>query len=141
MMPPEMQQQLPGLSVSELAFETDPAKLVTIRWNTFLSSAPWLRPEAIALISAASKRPALRQLFPVVSIGAYLSFSRTIAYPFSRAGLVAVWLGKDRYGALGPDCKLVAEGTIEEVLDVVERSLPSDTGPAILGTAADLALG
>jgi Family of unknown function (DUF6193) len=138
MIPPEMERQLPGLSVSESAFETDPAKLVTIRWNEFLSSAPWLRLEAIALISAASKRPALRQLFPVLSIGAYLSFSRTIGYPFSRAGLCAVWLGKDRYGALGLDRKIVAEGTIEEVLDVIEQSLPSDTGPAILGAAADL---
>jgi Family of unknown function (DUF6193) len=136
--PGEMQQQLPGLSSNELLLEIDSARLVTARWNVLLSSDPWLRHELKALISAASKRPVLRQLFPVVSIGTYLSFSRTVAYPFSIAGACAAWMGKDRYAALGPDRKILSEGTINEVLDAVERAVPPMTGPAILGTAADL---
>jgi uncharacterized protein DUF6193 len=133
----DMKERLANLAVSEVAFETERGNGVTARWNLLLSPEPWLRPEFIALVSAAATRPLLRQLFPVVSIGRYLSFSRTIGYPFLIAGGCAEWIGNDRYRALGPDRRPLGEGTIEEVLDLLERVLPSDTGPAILGTADD----
>jgi hypothetical protein len=40
---------------------------------------------------------------------------------------------------MGPQHTILKEGTIEEVLDIVETSVPPDAGPAIYGTADDLA--
>jgi uncharacterized protein DUF6193 len=133
----DMKERLPKLEASEFAYETDAGKGVTARWNAMLS-APWFKPEFVALLRAAERRPLLRQLVPVVSIGQYLSFSRTIGYPFSTIKNRAVWAGKDRYCALGPQQTIIKEGTVEEVLDIVEGSVPSDAGPAIYGTADDL---
>jgi hypothetical protein len=40
---------------------------------------------------------------------------------------------------MGLQHRLLKEGTIEEVLDIVEASAPTNAGPAIYGTADDLA--
>jgi hypothetical protein len=38
-----------------------------------------------------------------------------------------------------PHHTVLKEGTIEDVLDIVEARVPTNTGPAIYGTADDLA--
>ena len=141
----EMKQRFPNLQVSEKAFEIEAGRGVEACWNELLSVADrgptvsdWLAPGFPALVHAAASRPLLRQLVPVVSIGCYLSFSRTIGYPFARASACAIWAGDDRYCVVGPDQKVFGEGTVQEVLDILEGSLPPDIGPAIYGTADDL---
>jgi hypothetical protein len=134
----DMKERFATLEASELAYETEAGRGVTARWNA-MPSAPWHKPELVALLRAAERRPLLRQLLPVVSIGQYLSFSRTIGYPFLTIKTCDVWAGKDGYCAMGPQHTILKEGTIEEVLDIVETSVPPDARPAIYGTADELA--
>lgn len=141
----EMKQRFPNLQVSEMAFEIEAGRGVEACWKKLLSLADrgptisgWLAPGFPALVHAAANRPLLRPLVPVVSVGCYLSFSRTIGYPFARASACAIWAGDDRYCVIGPDQKVFGEGTVQEVLDILEGSLPPDIGPAIYGTADDL---
>jgi hypothetical protein len=140
----EMKQRLTDLSVSEVSFEIEAGRGVAACWNLLLSPhddellASFLGPEFRALVRAAASRPLLRQLVPVVSMGRYLSFSRTIGYPFAIAGDCAVWAADNRCGFFKRGRHDSAEGTVEEMLDMVERSLPADVGPAIFGTACDL---
>jgi hypothetical protein len=141
----EMKQRLTNLFVSEVSFETEAGRGVAARWNLLLSPhddeptlTSLLGPEFRALVRAAASRPLLRQLVPVVSMGFYLSFSRTIGYPFAMAGDCAVWAADNRCGFFKRGGYAPAEGTVEEMLDLVERSLPPDVGPAIFGTAEDL---
>jgi Family of unknown function (DUF6193) len=139
----EMKQRFPNLDISEIAFETEACRGVEALWSSLLSHADetnatsWLGPDFRVLVRAAAHRPLLRQLVPVVSIGMYLSFSRTIGYPFAMAADCSVAAGNGRCGLVGQG-NLLAEGTVEEMLDMIERSIPQDIGPAIFGTAADL---
>ena len=134
----DMKDRLPTLEVSDVAFETEAGRGVAAQWDSLVSGPPWLQPEFIALIRAAANRPLLRQLFPVVSIGRYLLFSRTIGYPFATMDTCVAWARKEGYCVLGSYRRLIGQGAIEQVLDVLERTLPADLGPAIYGTADDL---
>ena len=134
----DMNERFPNCEASEFAYQTEAGGGVSARWDALLS-APWLQPEFIALLRAAARRPLLRQLLPVASIGHYLSFSRTIGYPFAAINTCALWAKEDRYCAMGPQHRALKEGTIEAVLDVVETSVPPNAYLAIYGTADDLA--
>ena len=134
----DMKDRLPTLEVTNTALETEAGRGVTARWNSLLSGPPWLKPECVTLIRAAANRPALRQLVPVVSIGRYLWFSRTLGYPFATIDAGVLWRGKGRFGLVRRDRSLIGEGTIEQVLDILEGTLPADIRPAIYGTADDL---
>ena len=78
---PELRRQFRS---SEDELNTAATDKVTARWNDLLScDQPFiLQPECRVLVRAAANRPLLRQLFPVVSLGAILFFSRTTEYPF-----------------------------------------------------------
>jgi Family of unknown function (DUF6193) len=109
------------------------------RWNALLTAddSLYLAPELRELIPAAAQRPKLRQLFPVVSLGHWLGFSQTVAYPFKI--LAAVMPQKDENSvAFAADRNVLATGTISEVLDAVEKIIGPEVGPAIYGTADDL---
>lgn len=141
----DLEERLPNVVLSEGALEIEAGRGVEARWTALFATHdqqlhdPFGMPlEFLALARAAGRRPLLRQLVPVVSLWQFLSFSRTIGYPFLRVGGCVAWAGNDRYCALGPDNRLLGEGTVEEVLDIFERTLPRDTGPAIYGTADDL---
>lgn len=142
----DMKQRVPNLDVSELCFETEAGRGVEARWNNLLLvpydndpiRASWLDPECGALIRAASHRPLLRQLVPLVDQGCTLLFSRTLGYPYTIAGDCGIWATGGRYIAVKKDGSHLAEGTPEEMLDVLEGTLPPDIGPAIFGTADDL---
>ena len=140
----EMKQRLPNLDISELSFETEAGRGVDALWNLLLSPddepnlRPWLGSDFRALLSAAANRPLLRQLVPVVSLGQYLSFSRTIGYPFAMAADCSVGAANGRCCFFGRGNHPLVEGTVEEMLDMAERSIPQGIGPAIFGTADDL---
>jgi len=108
-----------------------------------------------ALIEVASKRPELRQLFPFTSL-ATLCFSRTTGYPFTDDCPHAVSIGNGRFRAYSPTYRtvrltsggidynkaiyeVIGEGTAEEVVQMLVDNLPPNCGPAVNGTAEDLA--
>ena len=143
----EMKQRIPNLKVSEIAFEIESGRGVDAHWNHLLFSldryseanqAYWFEPEFCALVRAAANRPRTRQLAPKVSLGCILSFSRTLGYPFVMAGNCGIFAAQGRCIVQTQEGKQLAEGSIEEMLDVFERIIPSGTGPAIFGTAEDL---
>lgn len=138
--PPEMKARLPEIVLSDLAF--DAATVVTARRNALLSPHPEFPflppPEFIVLARGAANRPLLRQLAPVVSLWCFLSFSRTLRYPFATVDGFMQWAGNDRYLALVRNRSLLGEGSLEEVLDIVEGTVPPDVGPAVHGNAHDL---
>ncbi|QDY76944.1 DUF6193 family natural product biosynthesis protein [Streptomyces qinzhouensis] len=90
---------------------------------------------------AAYARLEIRQLYPLVSHGV-LSFSRCIRFPWLEdVGTIyprgdGYWVRRVTDGAtLGkPD-------TIEEAVELIVANLPPGTGPAIDGTAEDVARG
>jgi Family of unknown function (DUF6193) len=142
----DMKQKLPHLDVSELSFETEAGRGVAARWNSLLLApheedpiwASWLTPELRVLLRAAARRPLLRQLVPVVSMGRNLAFSRTLGYPFAMVSACRISAASGRFIASKKDGTQLAEGGPEEMLDIVEGELPPDIGPAIFGTADDL---
>jgi hypothetical protein len=143
----EMKQRIPNLEVSEIAFEIEAGRGVAANWNHLLLSldryseanqAYWFEPEFCALVRAAANRPLLRQLAPKVSLGCILSFSRTLGYPYVMAGNYGIFAARGQCIVQTKEGKHLAVGRLEEMLDVFERTIPSDTGPAIFGTAEDL---
>jgi len=80
------------------------------------------------IIQGASKRPALRRLFPCVSMERTLKFSRTTEWTFSE-GLPSIqWVGQDSrpmgflIGQSGSAPVQVAD--LSAALDTLERCLP-----------------
>jgi uncharacterized protein DUF6193 len=145
----EMKQRLPDLDVSEVAFETEAGRGVAARWKNLLQApydpdpirASWLDPEFYALVRAASTRPLLRQLVPLVDLGCMcwvLLFSRTQGHPYAIAGDCRLQVSGNCCIVVKRDGSHFAEGVPGEMLDVFERTLPAGVGPAIFGTAADL---
>jgi uncharacterized protein DUF6193 len=143
----EMKQRIPNLNVSEIAFEIEAGRGVAAHWNHLLLSldgyseanqAYWFEPEFCALVRAAANRPLLRQLVPKVSLGCILLFSRTLGYPYVIAGNCGIFAARGQCIVQTKDGKQLAEGRLEDMLDVFERTLTQDTGPAIFGTAEDL---
>ena len=143
----EMKLRFSTLDVNEIAFEIEAGRGIAAHWNHLLLSideyskanqASWFEPEFCALIRAAANRPLLRQLVPKVDLGYLLLFSRTIGYPYVIAGNCGIFADGGRYIIRRKDGKQLAEGGLEDTLDAFEGILPSDTGPAIFGTAEDL---
>jgi len=142
----EIRQRIPNFEMCEVALETEAGRGVEARWNYLLSIpcdpdplvAGWLSPEFCALVTAAARRPVLRQLVPLVCLSQLLIFSRTIGHPYAMACDYAIFASDNRHGVQKRDGTLIAEGAIELMLDIYERQLPPGIGPAIFGTAADL---
>lgn len=110
-------------------------------WQIFLS--PEFRddkPGLADVVQAASRRPALRQLFPCTSFLS-LRFSRCTEYPYV-SDLPSVWSrGDEGYEILDRDGRTLgrfATGDEERVVDLLLAHLPADCGPAVVGSAEDL---
>jgi hypothetical protein len=146
----EMKKRFPNLEVCEIAFEIEAGRAVLAVWNHLLhlllsldrysdaNQAYWFEPEFCALIRAAANRPRLLQLAPKVDVGRILLFSRTLGYPFVMAGNCGIFAAQGRCIVQTKEGAHLAEGRIEEMLDVFERIIPPDIGQAIFGTAEDL---
>ena len=131
----DLKDQLPELTVNEEAVEAGPEYWVSARWNELLSRA--MASTGVHSSGVRSGHPATAAAaYAGGSIGRYLSFSRTIGYPFLKAGGCAAWFGNDYYRALGPDGRILSEGMLEDVLDTIEQTV-HDAGPVLFGTADD----
>jgi len=106
------------------------------RWRSYLRDTGY--PNLVPLVAAASHRPELRELFPYTSMGSF-HFSRCTGYPFTR-DTPYVWpLGDDGYQVFSASGLVLGRGTAEEAIALVVANLPSPCGPAVRGTADDVA--
>jgi hypothetical protein len=132
--------------------------LVEYQWESLLRSWSEHEPNAFSprpLIEAARLRPELRQLFPYTSLYKFC-LSRTTGVPYTRDCPHALALGNGLYRAYSANYvvvtmrhadeeyrvaehEILGEGTAEEVLDLLVVNLPPGCGPAVNGTAVDLA--
>ena len=98
-----------------------------------------------SLALAASQIPMLRQLLPYTSLGR-LCFSRCTGYPFSYDCPCAAFVKNDKRFAVlkahgyrgGFNSEPLGFGNAQEAAQMLADALPSNCGPAILGTADDL---
>lgn len=140
----QMQGRFSFFVPDEQGIAHEAGRAVEFKWSTLLKT--WAvradaNPEAISplpLIEAAMKQPELAQLFPFTSLYT-LHFSRTTGYPFTNDCPFAVPIGNGRFRAVEHTGEVIGEGNAAEVIAMLVTHLPPNCGPAINGTADDLA--
>jgi hypothetical protein len=108
------------------------------RWQGYLAGIGERFPELAEFVAAAAWRPELRRLFPFTSLNTFC-FSRCTGYPFTRDIPHVTPLPSGGYQVAGPDGRVLGRGNGEEAAELVVRHLPPGCGPAVAGTAEDLA--
>ncbi|HVV98690.1 MAG TPA: DUF6193 family natural product biosynthesis protein, partial [Planctomycetaceae bacterium] len=128
---------------SAQAFET--GSEVEWQWTQYEKSLPERFPELMAFFDVARRTPKLRQLFPFTSLNR-LCFSRCTGYPYTDdcPAVVPKW-GRGSRDII-PNCytvelgnREIGEGDGAEAVRIVVANLPPNCGPAVAGTADDLA--
>jgi Family of unknown function (DUF6193) len=158
----DMKKRYDWFSPTEQGKAHEAGELVDYGWQELMErwkkeaerNEPYAAPVA-ELLEVASRRPQLRQLYPFTSMSR-VCFSRTTGYPFTRdcphaepvrPGWFRAYSAKYRIEEKsyeGQEWKeavheVLGEGTAEEVIDLLAANLPTGCGPAINGTADDLA--
>jgi Family of unknown function (DUF6193) len=108
------------------------------RWRGYLSGVGEPHLELTEFISAAARRRELRQLFPYTSLDVFC-FSRCTGYPFSGDLPSVRPVKRGRYEVVSPSGRVIGRGNAEDAADLVVAHLPPGCGPAVPGTADDLA--
>ncbi len=132
------------VTFSELAeaHERGPADAVTMKWRLLREEIrediPF--PTVRDLVEAAYAEPRLRQLYPFTSHWS-LHFTTCTGFPFTWVVPFVDPLSDGRYRVCGPNRGTVVgeADTAEEAIALVVRHMPTDIGPAVSGTARDLA--
>jgi hypothetical protein len=86
------------------------------------------------LVSAASRHPKLRQLYPYMSLDR-LSFSRVTGYPYTRDCPSAKPIILGKYRVYSTDGMVLGDGDASTALNLIVDHLPAAIGPAVAGTA------
>ena len=145
----EMQRRFSLFEPNDKGKAHEAGRAVEHQWEALLnrwSEDQRRRPEAAhysvpQLITAARERPELRQLFPFTSLYR-LCFSRTTGYPFTYDCPSVQPIGHGRFCVYAYwsiySNKVIGEGSLEEMLDLLIANLPPNYGPAVTGTADDL---
>jgi hypothetical protein len=108
------------------------------RWQNYLSCIHERFPELAAFVTEAANRPELRQLFPYTSLNQFC-FSRCTGYPFTEDTPYVAPLGEAKYEVFNASGQLIDTGSAQQAVDMVVENLPEGCGPAVPGTAEDLA--
>ncbi|MFB7369880.1 DUF6193 family natural product biosynthesis protein [Streptomyces sp. NPDC056222] len=112
------------------------AGLVAAEWRFYTEETQDLVDPAMA--RAAYAQPRLRELFPRASHGV-MFFSRCTGLPAARVGGQVYTSAPGQYRVRGPEGRTIGEtDSLEAAFELVVRSLPDDSGPAVIGTAKDL---
>ena len=106
------------------------------RWQEYLTVGT-THPELDVFARAAAARPELRHLFPYTSMVNFC-FSRCTGYPFTR-DIPHVRPVAGGYEVISPAGRALGRGDATTVAELVVRHLPPGCGPAVAGTADDLA--
>jgi hypothetical protein len=131
-------QKFDFVQVSPLAHVYERSEEVEHRWQSYLSCTHERFPELVAFVTEAASRPKLRQLFPYTSLDRFC-FSRCTGYPFTTDTPYVAPLGEARYAVLNPSGELIGSGSAKQAVEMVIENLPRHCGPAVPGTAEDLA--
>ncbi|MER0241138.1 DUF6193 family natural product biosynthesis protein [Streptomyces sp. HSW2009] len=144
----EIQRVAPFIKVSELvaAHEVGPAEAVSVQWGLLCDDlrrqAGRLEParQTLALAEVAAEEPKLRQLYPFTSHWS-LHFSTCTGFPYAWDVPFVDLLKDGRYRVCGPARGTVVgeADTAEQAIALVLAGLPADCGPAVAGTAGDVA--
>jgi hypothetical protein len=110
------------------------------RWRHYLETLPEYHAKLKAFVAAAAAHPKLRQLFPFTSLNSFC-FSRCTGYPFTHDTPHVCPHGPDDYEVIGPTGKILGRGAAREAVLLVVSALPPHCGPAVPGTAEDMAKG
>jgi hypothetical protein len=132
----DLRDRHPFMSASELALAFESGNEVAVKWRMMLT-----HPEDVVrrVAVAAAAEPALLSLYPYTS-HRNLRFSRCTGYPFTSAEPVIVPVGDKRYRVLAPGGAVLADGVdASSAVAAVVAALPTGCGPAVSGTADDLA--
>jgi hypothetical protein len=86
-------------------------------------------PEMTVLIQAASQFPALRRLFPYLSLSDHLRFSRSTEYPFSPDYPYVSHIREAIFELRAGDGRPVLRGSVEGVLSQIPALLPDPPDP------------
>lgn len=140
----QLQDLCPFVSFSELAeaHERGPADAVAVKWRLLREEMqgdiPF--PAVRDLVEVAHAEPRLRQLYPFTSHWS-LHFSACTGFPFTWVVPFVDPLRDGRYRVCGPNRGTVIgeADTAEQAVALVLSRLPADIGPAVEGTARDLA--
>lgn len=132
------------VTFSELAeaHERGPAEAVTMKWRLLREELrediPF--PTVRDLVEAAFAEPKLRHLYPFTSHWS-LHFTTCTGFPFTWQVPFVDPLSDGRYRVCGPHRGTVVgeADTAEEAIALVVCHMPTDIGPAVAGTAEDLA--
>ncbi|MFK4083637.1 DUF6193 family natural product biosynthesis protein [Kribbella sp. NPDC020789] len=140
----QLRDLCPFVTFGELAeaHERGPADAVTTKWRLLREEMrediPF--PAVRDLVEAAYAEPKLRQLYPFTSHWS-LHFTTCIGYPFTWVVPFVDPLKDGRFRVCGPHRGTVVgiAETAEEAVVLVVSQMPTDIGPAVEGTAEDLA--
>jgi len=134
----ELASEFSFVAVSSSATVYEAGEEVEHRWQAYLSTIGDRFPELKSFVIAAAARQELRNLFPYTSLN-LLCFSRCTGYPFTRDTPYVRPLNDNEYQVVGPTGHVLGKGNGEIAADLVVRNLPHGCGPAVPGTAEDIA--
>jgi hypothetical protein len=96
-------------------------------------------PTRVEFLKAAAKRPEIRQLFPLINFLHIVRFSRCTRHPFTNDTPYVQPRDDGYIEVFDPDGRSLGRGDADFAADLVVRHLPEHCGPAVVGTAEDLA--
>jgi hypothetical protein len=128
------------VEVSPAAAVYERGEEVEMQWQQYLASPAARFPGLRTFIVAAAAEPRLRQLFPFTSLNRFF-FSRCTGYPFTRDTPHVIPLGGAKYEVMSCSGESLGRGDAADAVALVVAALPPDCGPAVPGTAEQLAGG
>jgi len=134
----DLASAFPFVVASEDAAAYERGEAVEFRWQKYLVSDHWLDSELTTFAAAAAAEPRLRQLFPFTSMFTFC-FSRCTGFPFTKDTPTVRSRGSGVYEVFSASGQSLGRGTAAEAAALVVAALPPDCGPAVAGTADDLA--
>lgn len=135
----ELKARHPFVVATPDAEQYEHGTIVEARWQEYLAHLPAQFPDLGPILQAAAARQELRQLFPFTSMTTFC-LSRCTGYPFTTDTPSVTPLGHDDYEVRSGKKKL-GRGNAQIAIELVVRGLPPNCGPAVAGTAEDLAKG
>jgi len=135
----EIAAELPFVTPEPDAEAYENNTVAEVRWQGYLARASTKPGELAPFVTAAARRPELRQLMPYTSMF-QLCFSRCTGFPFTQdTPRVQPVRGGSGFEVVAPITgAILGRGDAEEAVELVLRHLPPGIGPAVPGTADDV---
>ncbi len=138
----ELSKKYKFVSPNEEAEVFEEGREVEVRWESLMEWIPKEFPELTEFLNEAYSNEKLRMLFPFTSLNRFC-FSRCTGFPYSYDIPIVSPLDNGMYEVIsetGELIEVIGKGGAKEAVDMVIKSLPSNCGPALPGTANDFGL-